>query len=132
MKERIIRLTASGLFAVGVFLASSQASALSNGYGYVCYSYYESWASGYYGDYGALGVSFSSQPGCTGSYLGFGYLYSKNASASNSSSICELPEVGIGAMAQNLQRAAETGQKVYVYMCSLSAIQIRFIRFYSQ
>lgn len=101
------------------------------GMGYVCSVQHNPY-NGYstYGDHGYIFVQFYSEAYCGGSYLGYGYVYSENATSSYaSSSVYFYPKIMFESTYQALLRALEAGQKVYIESGS-SSNQIYYIRFH--
>ena len=100
--------------------------------GYICYSRYDPWASGYYGDFGGIFLMLYTQPSCQGSTVGWGISFSENATASFAYNIVWITEPAIlAALIESLQRAAQVNQRVTVYVHSSHPSAVRFIRFHS-
>jgi hypothetical protein len=134
MKKSII-LFGCLMLSVAVFISSQTAQAsfpAGNSVGYVCKVYKETWDSGYYGDFGAIYVYTTSEPGCGGSYVGTGYMYSINATTSSSYSMYWIQDPALlGAELGALQRAAEIGQKVTIYVSSSYPLSIRYVQYHA-
>ena len=91
----------------------------ADGYAYVCYARLYSgtaWAS--WGDYGALYLSFYSEPNCGGDFIGSGRIFSEGSTASWSHSSHLVSEAALMAFAEMTQRAAASGQRVRYVRCS--------------
>ena len=103
----------------------------SAGYAYVCYSrLYSGTAFAYYGDYGGLLLSFSSEPNCGGSFIGSGRIYSEGATTISSHSNYLFREAVLMVYAQMTQRAALSGQQVRYFRCSNPKINcIKYLNF---
>ena len=94
--------------------------------GYPCSANWLRWDSGLYGDFGTVNVILYSDPGCTGTFLGTGYMFSVNATSTLSHPPMEaqVPEV-FSAELLALQQAMLSGQRitVHTYTGFSSAIQ---------
>ena len=84
-------------------------AAISAGYAYVCSARYET-QSTYMGDDGGVRISFYDAPNCTGSYLGYGYLYSAGSPYVTADD--QHSEARLLTYFDMAGRAAESGQRV--------------------
>ncbi len=117
----------TGLLVGGLTSVQPVNAAISNGYAYVCSASFET-QSTYMGDDGGVRISFYSAPNCTGSYVGFGYLYSSGSPYVTADD--EHSEARLLTYFQLAADAAETGQRVYISACSGSAGCIEKLNFY--
>ena len=87
-----------------------------NNTGYVCSVYYNHWRYyDYYGDFGAVAMTVYSGPGCSGSFVGSGTMYSRNTDNSWVYDDYRISNAeALAAEAQMLQQAMLNGQRVTV------------------
>ncbi|MCH9680881.1 MAG: hypothetical protein K0V04_05560 [Deltaproteobacteria bacterium] len=129
MTKMIILGTAclSGLAAFAMTNIEPANAAITSGYAYVCSARFET-QSTFVGDDGALRVSFYGAPGCTGGYVGFGYMYSSGSPYVTSND--EHSEARLLSHFELAADAAETGQRVYITKCAGSSGCIEKLNFY--
>ncbi|MCA9650147.1 MAG: hypothetical protein H6712_17760 [Myxococcales bacterium] len=117
----------AGLTAGAMTTATTANAAISAGYAYVCSARYET-QSTYMGDDGGVRISFYDAPNCTGSYLGYGYLYSAGSPYVTADD--QHSEARLLTYFDMAGRAAESGQRVYISTCSGSVGCIEKLNFY--
>jgi hypothetical protein len=124
-------LVGSLLVIALVGLSAKEAEALTNGgKGYVCSVKYSPALSSV-GKYGYVYVTLYSSPGCGGTYLGYGSIYTTDAYNSAADPLYLYSQAQIIALAQTLQRAAAADQRVRWHVSSSTPTAIRYFYFYS-